>query len=110
MGSSKIVVSIVKAGYGKRIVRAIDTLGFHSLIVKGEGSIDPMLPMFFVGLTTNAKRDVVFSFVDECHVEAVQKKSVFLGKLTKKHKGFSFVVDVDEMVGNSDVRKEGFDG
>ena len=95
--SQKLLVTIIKKGYSKKLVKEGVALGLKgSTILHGRGTVNPELFESLLGLTYDPDRDVILTVLDASLLEVVKERFMILGKMNKKNTGIMFVIDIDK--------------
>lgn len=93
--SQKLLVTIIKKGYSKKLVKEGVALGLRgSTILHGRGTVNPELFESLLGLTYDPDRDVILTLLDAELLDTVKTRFMTLGKMDKKNTGIMFVMDV----------------
>ncbi|TVP93969.1 MAG: hypothetical protein EA374_08155 [Acholeplasmatales bacterium] len=94
--SQKLLVTIIKKGYSKKLVKEGVALGLRgSTVIHGRGTVNPELFESLLGLTYDPDRDVILTLLDTSVLDRVKARFMELGKMAKKNTGIMFVIDVD---------------
>lgn len=105
MNDTKILVVIVKHGQAKHLIGLLDPTHFEYVtVIKGEGTVNPMLYASMVNLNQDVKRDIIILQVHAAYVSTVQTILKTEAKLDKKHTGIMFTIPLTDLV---NPKKEG---
>lgn len=97
--SSKLIVSIVKKGMGKKILKAAREAGAEGetvLLGRGTGIHETRK---FLGLSMESEKEIIFNLVSQEIVDQVLEAVIKAGKLDQPGTGIAFVIDVQKVAG-----------
>ncbi len=98
--TKKLLVTIIKRGYVKAMLRELPAPIEHGTIVlKGRGTVNPDLFESLIGLTYDDSRDVVLTLLEEKDVPTVQDVFMRVGRMEEKNTGIMFVIDGERAIG-----------
>ncbi|MFW5838616.1 MAG: hypothetical protein ACOC1L_06945 [Bacillota bacterium] len=99
MSNTKILVVIVKHGQAKHLIDLLDPTHFENVtVVKGEGTVNPMLYASMVNLNQDVKRDILILQVNSTYLSDVQALLKNEARLDKKHTGIMFTIPLTDLV------------
>lgn len=99
MKDTKMLIVIVKHGQAKQLIDLLKPTYFESVtVLKGEGTINPMLYASMVNLNQDIKRDIMILQVNEAYLSDVQAILKTEAKLDKKHTGIMFTIPLTDLV------------
>ncbi len=100
MDKQKVLVTIIKKGYVKKMIRSIpEGIEHGTMLLNGKGTVPQYMIESLVGLTYDLDRDVMISLVRESDVQTIQDIFMDIGKMRKNNTGIMFVIDVDKAFG-----------
>jgi hypothetical protein len=99
MNATKLLIVIIKHGQAKRLIKLLEPSHVLNVtILKGEGTINPMLYASMVNLNQDVKRDVMIVHVNAEYLSEVQAILKTEVKLDKKHTGIMFTIALNDGV------------
>ncbi len=99
MKDTKMLIVIVKHGQAKHLINLLNPTHFESVtVLKGEGTINPMLYASMVNLNQDIKRDIMILQVNAEYLSDVQAILKREAKLDKSHTGIMFTVPLTDLV------------
>ncbi|MFH5881851.1 hypothetical protein [Liberiplasma polymorphum] len=94
--SSKLLVTIIKKGYAKKMIKAGYEVGLkEALILRGHGTVNPAMFESLMGLTYDPERDVILCIVDSDCVFNVKEAFIKTGQLTRKNTGILLEISMN---------------
>lgn len=106
--SQKLIVTIIKKGYVKKMLDEAKKIGLEGqTVINGRGTVNPHMYESLVGLTYNPSRDIMLNVVKADLVPYVLDVFKRVGKLESSNTGISFVIDVKEVEGLALLISEG---
>jgi nitrogen regulatory protein PII len=95
----KLLVTIVKKGMAKKIVKASKEAGAEGgTIIMGKGTGIHDLKSFF-GITIEPEKEVILTLIHKDKLNQVMEAVIAAGSLDKPGYGIAFVIDVKKVAG-----------
>ena len=95
--ASKLLVTIVKKGYAKKMLKAAYQEGLKAaLILRGHGTVNPAMFESLMGLTYDPERDVILCVVDNERLFNVKEVLTNVGQLKSKNTGILLEISMNQ--------------